>query len=82
MIKIRLKLFASMKDICGFSERDLSFEKPASVNELIDKLAALHPAVAEKKGILLVAVNEDYTDTDAILKDGDTVAIFPPVSGG
>ncbi len=82
MIKIRLKLFASMKDICGFSEKDFSFEKPASVNELIDELTGLYPAVSEKKGILLIAVNEEYTDVDTILKDGDTVAIFPPVSGG
>ncbi|HOP28919.1 MAG TPA: molybdopterin converting factor subunit 1 [Spirochaetota bacterium] len=82
MTKIRLKLFASLKDICGFSERDFSFEKPSSVNDLIDELAALYPAVSEKKGILLIAVNEEYTDAGTILKDGDTVAIFPPVSGG
>lgn len=82
MIKIHLKLFASMKDICGFSEKEFSFEKPVSVNELIDELAGLYPAVSGKKGILLIAVNEEYTDTGTFLKDGDTVAIFPPVSGG
>jgi len=82
MIKIHLKLFASMKDICGFSEKEFSFEKPASVNELINELTGLYPAISEKKGILLIAVNEEYTDAGTILKDGDTVAIFPPVSGG
>jgi|ADurb_Total_1013_FD_contig_21_269583_length_362_multi_3_in_0_out_0_1 molybdopterin converting factor subunit 1 len=82
MIKIQLKLFASMKDICGFSEKDFTFEKPVTVNDLINELSALYPAVAEKKSTLLIAVNENYTNTGTVLNDGDTVAIFPPVSGG
>jgi len=82
MIKIQLKLFASMKDICGFSEKDFTFEKPVTVNDLINELSALYPAVAEKKSTLLIAVNENYTNTGTVINDGDTVAIFPPVSGG
>lgn len=82
MIKIQLKLFASIKDICGFSEKDFFFEKPVTVNELINELSVLYPAVAEKKNILLVAVNENYTNTGTVINNGDTVAIFPPVSGG
>jgi molybdopterin converting factor small subunit len=30
----------------------------------------------------MVAVNEEYVDTNYILKDGDVVALIPPVSGG
>lgn len=82
MIKIHLKLFASMKDICGFSEKDISYEQPVSVNSLIQELADSHPEISGKKDILLIAINEEYADTHTILKDGDTVAIFPPVSGG
>ena len=82
MIRIHLKLFASMKDICGFSEKVFTFEKPVSVNILLSELADQYPAISEKKSILLIAVNEEYTDPEAVLKDGDTVAIFPPVSGG
>ncbi len=29
-----------------------------------------------------VAVNQEYTDMDTELKEGDTVAFIPPVSGG
>lgn len=82
MIIIHLKLFASIKDICGFSEKDFSYEKPVSVNVIIQELIDLYPEISDKRGHLLIAVNEDYTNSDAILNDGDTVAIFPPVSGG
>ncbi|HIP95361.1 MAG TPA: molybdopterin converting factor subunit 1 [Leucothrix sp.] len=31
---------------------------------------------------LLVAINQEYTSADALVKDGDEVAFFPPVTGG
>jgi molybdopterin converting factor small subunit len=33
-------------------------------------------------GSLLVAVNREYAPAATALKDGDEVALFPPVSGG
>lgn len=30
----------------------------------------------------MIAVNEEYTEEDTILKKGDVVAFIPPVSGG
>lgn len=82
MITVRLKLFASIRDICGFSEQDISYEKPVSVNFIIQELSEKYPELSARKYNLLIAVNEDYTDAGTILKNGDTVALFPPVSGG
>lgn len=31
---------------------------------------------------LLISVNQEYTSADALLKDGDELAFFPPVTGG
>ena len=31
---------------------------------------------------VLVAVNDDYSDFDTVLSEGDTVVFIPPVSGG
>ncbi|HOP63061.1 MAG TPA: molybdopterin converting factor subunit 1 [Spirochaetota bacterium] len=82
MITIHLKLFASMKDICGFAEKKFTYDNNISVKALIDHLTDSHPEIADKKEILLIAVNEAYTVPETILNDGDVVAIFPPVSGG
>ncbi|SFE49848.1 molybdopterin converting factor subunit 1 [Alteribacillus iranensis] len=30
----------------------------------------------------MTAINENYTDDSALLSEGDTVALIPPVSGG
>lgn len=31
---------------------------------------------------LLIAVNQEMTTAEAVVKDGDEVAFFPPVTGG
>ncbi len=31
---------------------------------------------------LLVAVNMEYAEPDSVVRDGDEVAFFPPVTGG
>lgn len=82
MITIRLKLFASIKDICGFSEKEIIYDSPVTVSLLVNELSEEYPGLQAKKDSLLIAVNEDYAGLDTKLTDGDTVAIFPPVSGG
>lgn len=31
---------------------------------------------------VLIALNQEYTNADALVNDGDEVAFFPPVTGG
>lgn len=81
-MKIRLKLFASIRDICGFDEKEITLPETATLNELLDNLASQYSALALKRSSLLMAVNEEYSRGDTILHNNDTVAIFPPVSGG
>jgi molybdopterin converting factor small subunit len=45
-------------------------------------LAGRYPALARFNGNVLFAVNEEYARGDKLLVAGDTLAIFPPVSGG
>lgn len=41
-----------------------------------------HWARALQSGKLLVAVNQDMVSMDTVVKSGDEVAFFPPVTGG
>jgi len=45
-------------------------------------LAGRYPVLARFNGNVLFAVNEEYARGDKLLVAGDTLAIFPPVSGG
>ncbi len=81
-MKIRLKVFASISDICGFSEKELDLRDSATLNDLIDSLSCQFPAIESRREHLLLAVNEDYCTPARVLRENDVVAIFPPVSGG
>jgi molybdopterin converting factor subunit 1 len=77
---ISVKLFGIAKDIVGSStlkiEQDLG-----TVDELLNYLKFEYPAFKDLTS-LLVAINNEYANTDAIIENDDEVAIIPPVSGG
>jgi molybdopterin converting factor subunit 1 len=81
-MKIKIKVFASIRDICGFHEKELIVSDSIKVNDVVDLFIKCNNELSAKKDNFLIAVNEEYCAMDMMLKDGDILAIFPPVSGG
>ena len=81
-MQVKLLFFASLKDIVGSRHLDLDVPSGATVNDLLERLESRFPAIRRYRPILLTSVNEEYVERDAIVSDGDEVALFPPVSGG
>ncbi|MBI2504704.1 MAG: molybdopterin converting factor subunit 1 [Candidatus Latescibacteria bacterium] len=81
-MKIRLLLFASCRDAVGGKELDLEVIEGLSAGGLREELALRYPRLKPLKEKLLVAVNAEYVGGETVLKDGDEVALIPPVSGG
>ena len=76
-MKVSVRLFAGLRELAG--ARALEIELPAG-----STAGAVWGALdlgAEPEGLLL-AVNKSYAARDAVLADGDEVALIPPVSGG
>jgi molybdopterin synthase catalytic subunit len=78
---VKMIFFAQCADWIG--KKEMLFEQDGSVPvaDLILNHEELTP-ILEHKGMLRVAVNEEIADFDTEVKDGDEVAIMPPVSGG
>jgi molybdopterin converting factor small subunit len=81
-MKVRLRLFAQLRDTVGgdFWECDLSAE--ARVGDLRAAIAAAFPALANLLRSSAFAVAAEYVPDDFPLKEGVEVACIPPVSGG
>ena len=77
-MSIKVRYFASLKESVGRSEDDLTITGLLTVNEVWN-LTNLGKPLPEN---ILAAVNMEYVEFDYILKDGDEVAFFPPVTGG
>ena len=76
---ITVRYFANMRDQMGRAEETVSLEGDAvTVEDLWGKISA-NRAIP---GNVLIAVNMEYTDSSRVLKNGDEVAFFPPVTGG
>ena len=52
-----------------------------TLSALHEELKRKHEALGEWERVLL-AVNGEYVDPSHGLREGDVVAVFPPVSGG
>ncbi len=79
---MRVRLFASFREAVGSSVVDLGPMEGRKVSELLAVLAECYPALAGLISQAMVAVNLEYVGPEHRLRDGDEVALIPPVSGG
>jgi len=79
-MKVKVMLFAYLREDIGYKEREIEIKKATKVGELWSELS--HQLTKNNSLSVLFAVNEKYADDDQELKEGDEVAFFPPVSGG
>lgn len=79
---ITVQLFASLKDVTGQSSVDLPVSTQVTVEDLYTSLLAIFPELGRYRSVMLKAVNQEYATWETLVRPGDAVAFFPPVSGG
>lgn len=82
---IRVLYFASVRQKTGIAEEELAADGLTTLGDLRDALrarGAAYEAALPLDKSLRAAVNQQFADFDAPVKDGDEVAFFPPVTGG
>lgn len=75
-------MFASFREAVGSGT--LAWDAPdgATVSEVVAALREAYPRLGPAAEKALLAVNQDYVGGDLKLRDGDELALIPPVSGG
>ena len=84
-IQVKVLFFSVLRDLAGGEPITLSLESAGGVPALRDLLAVLyetHPALEKWDNSLLLAVNAEFATRDALLNEGDEIALMPPVQGG
>jgi sulfur-carrier protein len=83
---MQMLYFAWVRECIGTSAETVSPpDSIRSLGALIDWLSGEGDGYAEAfkdRAFLRAAINQDYADWDAVVKAGDEIAIFPPVTGG
>lgn len=81
-VQVKVIYFGMLRELAGTPEERVDFADNATAGELFTALRAKHPQVELIANSLALAVNLEYSDKSRILRDGDEVALIPPVSGG
>ena len=85
-IMIKVLFFARLREELGSAQLELEIEGVATtVAEIIDRLTVEGGerwSRALGAANLVIAVNQRVCSADEVLRDGDELAIFPPVTGG
>jgi len=69
--------FARYRELLGFERGEMALGSLGTLAELLAE-----PRFAQLPKDALLAVNRTFVDRQHLLKDGDEVALMPPVSGG
>ncbi|XP_061731880.1 molybdopterin synthase sulfur carrier subunit isoform X2 [Nerophis ophidion] len=77
--------FAKSSELSGLKEELLQVATPISGLDLWTLLLRQHPSLRALQGHVVLALRQEYVAIDQqllTLRDGDEVAVLPPLSGG
>jgi len=81
-VRINVLLFGSLREVAGAGELNCDLNAPADVAGAWNEIKTRFPNLEKFERSALFAVNEEHARKEDPLEDGDTLAVFPPVSGG
>jgi len=79
---VKVLYFAQARECAGTREDQIALTNPANLEHLISAVLSAHPELVEIRQQLNTLVNGRMVAENAELKDGDRVALVPPVAGG
>jgi molybdopterin synthase sulfur carrier subunit len=74
---ITVRYFASLRERLGRSEDQVEADGLCCVADVWDRVSAVPLPINT-----LVAINQEYASPGSVVRAGDEVAFFPPVTGG
>ena len=81
-MRTHVLFFGMLKELAGRSSDSPELREGATVADLLSHYANHIPEIRATLRASAVAVNHEYANSGVILKEGDEVALLPPVSGG
>jgi molybdopterin converting factor small subunit len=81
-VTVKVLLFASYADWIGRDTVEVSLPAPATVSDLVRQLREEFPQADRLPTRPLSAINAVHATVDSPLREGDEVALLPPLAGG
>ena len=82
IVRIRILYFATVRDATGIKMESIDLSKDTTISEMLSKISMIYPKLKHILNNIQISVNYRIVDFNTVLKDGDEVALLPPISGG
>lgn len=82
MADLRIKLFATLKDLAGQNYITINSNHVVTIDDVRSQIGTQYPMLAANINTALAAVNQEYVFPGHPISENDEIAFFPPVSGG
>jgi molybdopterin converting factor subunit 1 len=81
-VKVTILYFAGLGERLGRREEVFDLAEGTRLSGLREKVFQKHPDLRAASTRVRWALNETYATGEEALKEGDRIALIPPVSGG
>jgi len=79
-LQIQVVYFAKLRELTGLDQEAFSMMKGSNPNDVLESINERHQIDIGSN--FKIAVNDEFSDWDIKLNDGDRVVFIPPVTGG
>lgn len=79
---MHVRLFARYRELAGTGTLDLDVPANSTALDVFDHVAGRFPEMRPMRASTLMAVDADFVRPQTELREGEELALMPPVSGG
>ena len=81
---VKVRFFASAREVVGESSIGLEVTEGLTSDVLMEQLCERYPRLLGSRATISLAINRVYIKGSEVvtLKEGDEIALLPPISGG
>lgn len=81
-MRVRVLYLGILKELSGHESEWIHVEEGSTVRDVWSRLGERVPRLAQYQRSVATAVNHSYAPANTVLREGDELALLPPVSGG
>ena len=81
-MRVKVLFFGMLKEMLSSDSQTLELPQGATVDAVLEHYRERLPQQPKLWSVLAIAVNQNYAKGNCLLREGDEVALLPPVSGG
>ena len=78
-MQVSVKYFASLRELMGESSVFIDIDKESSIDDVWQHVTKNKKIELDN---IMATVNMEYVKPSYVIRDGDEIAFFPPVTGG